>query len=186
MIGHVINLLVHFVGEKGGDTAVDQVFERSGVPRTEFRFDVVYPEETFAAILKASVETLGVTPEQGERAFAEYFVRVSPTLFPDVFRSAPDARRLLASIPALHNSIPSAATRGAYREKLVVEENTPSRLVFRYDSPHRMCRFLMRGSELVLEHYNERGQIEELECARKGAPACRVAVRFFGSKRQAH
>lgn len=180
MMGHVMNLLVDMVREAGGAQAVQRTFVAAGMAPVDYHFERIYPEAEFASLLGGALATLGATPEQGELAFAEYFMRMSPRHFPAVFSLSGDARTLLERVPHLHRSMPSAAQAGAFREKLRVAEGGPDWLLLRYESPHRLCTFLRRATELLLRHYGESGEIRELECARHGAPACLVRVRFLG------
>lgn len=179
-MGHVMNLLVDMVREAGGEPAVQRTFSAAGMEPVDYHFERIYPEAEFTALLGGALDTLGASPEQGELAFAEYFMRVSPVHFPAVFKLSGDARTLLERVPHLHRSMPSAAQAGAFREKLRVAERGPDWLLLHYRSPHRLCTFLQRAVELLLQHYGERGEIRELECARRGAPACLVHVRFLG------
>lgn len=183
MMGHVMTLLIRFVEEQGGPQAVARAFEHAGLERVDYRFDTAYPEQDFARLLGASVATLGATSQQAELGFAEFFMRVSPELFPAMFRQSGNARTMLERIPHLHRSIPAANSRGALLNKLSIERSDPDELVYRYDSPHRLCLFLRRSCELVLKHYGESGTVTERACVHTGAPACLVAVRFEGPLR---
>ena len=178
MMGHVLTMLCGFVREVGGEDGLARVLANAGCEPQAYRFEQAYPEDHFAAVLRSAVSTLGVAPDDAERAFAAYFMRVSPDIFPAIFQLSGDARTLLGRVPHLHRSIPSGASRAAFRDKLTVEEDAPGRLVMRYDSPHRLCTFLKRAAELVLEHYGETGTVRELCCAREGSDACRVEVLF--------
>ncbi len=177
MMGHVCDLLLKFVAELGGEAAVAKVVARAGVEPKAYRFERFYPEEEFRALLSAAMEVLGVTAAQAEHAFAEYFMRVSPKLFPAIFTLSGDARTLLERIPHLHRSIPPAAG-DAFHEKLVVAATGPDWMEYAYDSPHRLCSFLIHSSRLVLAHYGETGEVAERECARRGAARCLVRIRF--------
>ncbi|MCY3002594.1 MAG: heme NO-binding domain-containing protein [Planctomycetota bacterium] len=178
MMGHVLNLLTQFIEECGGPQAVEAAYARAGLQRREYRFETAYPEEEFSKLLLAAIETLGATSEQAEEGFARFFMRVSPEIFPAMFRQAGNARSLLERIPTLHRSIPAAASRSEFIDKLKIHASHPHELVYSYRSPHGLCRFLRRSCELVLEHYGEQGEVRELECAKHGAPACLVEIHF--------
>ncbi|MEM7311357.1 MAG: heme NO-binding domain-containing protein [Planctomycetota bacterium] len=173
-----MNLLVQFVAELGGDETVRRIFEAAEVEAQEYRFEQVYPEEEFGALVAAGLEVLDVDVPTLEREFAEYFMRVSPELFPAIFELSGDARTLLKRIPTLHRSIPSAANRAAYRDKLFVEDCGEGGIRMRYDSPHRLCGFLKHLTRLTLEYYGEAGDVHEVECSRDGKSACVVEVTF--------
>ncbi len=181
MMGHVLNLLTAFVRETGGDEAVEKVFALAGIEGREFRFERVYPEEDFSKLVVAALEVFEVDVPFVEEQFARYFMRVSPELFPMIFKLAGGSQELIRRIPHLHRSIPSAANRQEYRDKLTVERDEENLLGLRYESPHKLCGFLQHLVNLTLEHYSERGEIQELECMRDGAEACRIEVRFLGA-----
>lgn len=183
MMGHVITLLTQFIEECGGEAAVAATYERAGIPRHSYRFDTSYAEEDFSKLLHAGIAVLGATPEQAEEGFARFFLRVSPQLFPAIFTQSGNARTLLERIPHLHRSIPAAASRSNFIEKLGIHSTTHDSFVYSYRSPHQLCHFLRRACELTLEHYGESGEVRELACARSGADACLVEIRFRGPKR---
>ena len=178
MMGHVMNMLTDFLDEVGGPQATQAIFERAQIERKSYRFEVVYPEEEFGALVGAALEVLDLEVPDVEKAFAEYFMRVSPELFPAIFELSPDAKTLLQRVPILHKSIPSAASRKEYHEKLVVEETGEMQLRMHYDSPHRLCGFLKHLLQLTLDFYDEKAHISEHACAREGAPVCLIDVEF--------
>ena len=178
MMGHVLNLLVQCVREIDPE-AVPKIFEHAGVEQLEeYRFEEVYPEETFGKLVVSTLEVLDVDVPTLENTFAEFFIRVSPQLFPAIFELSGDARTLLARIPHIHRSIPTAAGSQLFKDKLTVVENDEEHLLLRYDSPHKLCGFLQRLANLTLEYYGNEGEVAELQCSREGHDACLVEVRF--------
>ncbi|MFT5289914.1 MAG: hypothetical protein ACI82F_001985 [Planctomycetota bacterium] len=178
MMGHVMNLFTQFVHEKGGEEARLGLYTHIGVSPREYHFEELYPEEEFTALVVAALENLSLSVPELEEAFADFFMRASPTIFPAVFEIATGARDLLSRIPHLHRSIPSAVSRDSFVDKLIVKEERTHSLLLKYDSPHRLCGFLQHVCQLTLEHYGETGRIEEHECAREGEAACLIEVHF--------
>ena len=56
MMGHICTLLMGMVEHHHGEEGIDRIFELSGVARQRFRTEVLYPEELFQALLRASME----------------------------------------------------------------------------------------------------------------------------------
>lgn len=180
MMGHLMNLVVSFVREVKGPGAVEPLFRGAGLTPTAYRFEAIYPEDDFARLLASAVQVCGVTPAQAEVAFADYFMRVSPELFPSFFAISPDTRTFLERLPALHRMLPEAAARVTFRDKVRVEPRPAGGIVFHYDSPHRLCVLLERLLHKLLQHYGETGDVVQRLCARQGAAECVFDVTFHG------
>ena len=178
MMGHICTLLVGMVERHHGDAGVSRVFQLSGVERRQFRPEVIYPEEMFQALLKASIEVYGVDNATAQEAFSEYFMDMSPKMFPAIFKKAGGARALFEMVPLIHDQWPSAAHADKHQQKLWVENSAEDRLVFKYNSPNRLCGVVRHVAERVLTYYDEEGEVNDLECMNSGAPACRIEVLF--------
>ena len=182
MMGHVMNLFTQFIEEQAGPEVRRKVLSAAGLDHGEFRFEEVYPEEQFTQLVVATLETLELEVPELELRFAESFMAASPRIFPAIFELSGDAHTLLSRIPHIHRSIPSAASHSAFRDKLTVAEDEENRLLFRYDSPHKLCGLLKHLSSLTLAHYGETGEIHELQCARDGEDACLIEITFTGTE----
>lgn len=180
MMGHIFSLLVGLVRKLGGEETVRAVLEDAGASDRQYRFEVVYPEDEFARVLAAAVKRLGVGLAQAEIAFGDHFMEESPKIFASIFDACGGARTFLERLPHVHRSFPSAAYAGVYRDKLTVASTGPDWIEMRYDSPHRLCGLMVHLSHLLLRHYGERGAVDEVACARRGADACLVRVTFKG------
>ena len=139
---------------------------------------MVYPEEEFQALYRATKELYGVDDEAAQRAFSDYFMEISPKLLPAIFKEAGNARGLLEKIPMIHKQWPAAASAEDFREKLWIVLSEADRIVFKYDSPNRLCGVLRFVAEGVLRHYGESGRVTETQCVSKGSAWCEVEVRF--------
>lgn len=181
MMGHIITMLIKMVNESHGEEGVRRLFELAQLPREEYRPEVIYPEQTFQALYRAAKEFYGVGDEGAQRAFSDYFMKVSPQMFPAIFKVAGNARGLLERVPTIHRQWPSAASAKDFQDKLSIQSSEKDRLVFKYDSPNHLCSVLRFVAEGVLAYYHERGAVSELQCSLKGAPWCEVEVRFEGA-----
>jgi hypothetical protein len=178
VLGHINNLLIQMVEKHHGSEGVSQLFALAGVPRTQYQPEIVYSEAEFQALYGAAKNLYGVGDEAAQRAFSDFFMEVSPRMFPAIFEHAGSARGLFERVPTIHRQWPSAASAKDFREKLYILESSKERLVFKYDSPNHLCGVLRFVAEGVLDHYRENGTVTETQCALKGAPWCEVEVRF--------
>jgi hypothetical protein len=178
MMGHINNLLIQMVEKHHGSDGVSRLFALAGISKKQYQPEVVYSEEEFQALYKAAKEIYAVGDEAAQKAFSDYFMEVSPKLFPAIFKVAGNARSLFEKVPTIHKQWPSAASAGDFREKLYILESSKERLVFKYDSPNHLCGVLRFVAEGVLAHYGEKGTVTEAQCALKGAAWCEIEVRF--------
>ncbi len=178
MMGHINNLLIRMVETHHGSEGVSRLFALAGIPPKPYQPEIIYSEEEFQALYRAAKELYGVGDEAAQKAFADYFMEVSPVMFPAIFTVAGNARSLFEKVPTIHKQWPSAASAKDFRDKLYVLESSHERLVFKYDSPNHLCGVLRFVAEGVLAHYREKGTVTETRCALKGAPWCEVEVRF--------
>jgi hypothetical protein len=178
MMGHINNMLLRMVEKHHGAAGVARVFSLAGVAPREYQPEVIYPDEEFRALYRGTKEVYGVDDETAQKAFSEYFLEASVQLFPAIFKMSPNARYLLERVPTIHKQWPSAASAGQFKEKVFILESSPERLVYKYDSPNKLCGVLRHVVTGVLRHYKEKGVVVERQCALKGAPWCEVEVRF--------
>jgi len=161
-----------------GEEGVDRLFDIAGVKRTEYHTEVVYPESDFQSLYGAALRLYGVDDDTAQKAFSDYFIEISPTLFPAIFKVSGSARGLLERVPLIHKQWPTAASMTEFREKLWIIESGPRHLRYKYDSPNRLCGVLRYVAEGVLRYYREEGSVVEPRCVRRGDPWCEVEVRF--------
>ena len=178
MMGHINNLLIQMVKKHHGSDGVSRLFDLARTQEKRYQPEIVYPEDEFQSLYEAAKQLYGVDDETAQKAFSDYFMEVSPAMFPAIFKIAGNARSLFEKVPTIHKQWPSAASAGDFREKLSVVESSEERLIFKYDSPNRLCGVLRFVSEGVLTHYREKGTVSEIQCARKGAPWCEIEVLF--------
>jgi hypothetical protein len=180
MMGHINNMIVQLVRENLGEDGVAALFREAGVEPQRFQSEVIYPEPMFQSLFRAAQTVFGADRESAELVFSEHFMRVSPQLYPAIFKHAGSARSLLEKVPMIHRNFPAAAARGQYKDKLRIVESTPERVLIEYDSPNQLCITLRTVAGMVLAFYNERGSVTEHQCAKDGHPHCLLEVRFEG------
>ena len=178
MMGHINNLVVEMVRDNLGDDTVLEMFDTAGIAPRFYKPEVIYSDDEFQALFKGAQRVFDVDSEAAEEAFAEYFMQVSPEMFPAIFTQAGCAKELFEKIPIIHQSFPAAASQSDYVDKVVITESSHDRVVFEYDSPNRLCITLRRLAQLVLAYYGEQGIVTEIGCQKSGSPHCQVIVTF--------
>ena len=178
MMGHINNLLIQMVKKHHGSDGVSRLFDLARIQEKQYQPEIVYPEGEFQSLYEAAKQLYGVDDETAQKAFSDYFMEVSPVMFPAIFKIAGNARSLFEKVPTIHRQWPSAASAGDFREKLSVVQSSEERLIFKYDSPNRLCGVLRFVSEGVLAYYRQKGTVTETQCANKGAPWCEIEVLF--------
>ena len=181
MMGHIHNFLINMVHKHHGEKGVAKLFQLAGLPKLDFQTEVVYPEQQWQALYRAAKEIYGADDEGAQKVFADYFMEVSPKMFPAIFQQAGSARGLLERVPLIHKQWPEAASAELFKEKLWLLKSDQHQLVYKYDSPNHLCGVLRFVAEGVLAHYKERGTVQETQCALKGAEWCQVEVHFDGT-----
>lgn len=178
MMGHINNLLIRMVEKHHGSDGVLRLFALARISRKQYQPEIIYPEEEFQALYAAAKAIYGVGDEAAQKAFSDYFMEVSPVMFPAIFNVAGNARSLFEKVPTIHKQWPAAVSAREFREKLYILESSKERLVFKYDSPNHLCGVLRCVAQGVLAYYREQGTVTETQCALKGAPWCEIEVRF--------
>lgn len=181
MMGHIHMLLIGMVRKHHGEEGVQKLFEFANIPKQEFRTEEIYPEKQFQSFYAATKKLYGVDDEAAQKAFSDYFMEVSPKMFPAIFKEAKNARGLFEKVPLIHKQWPSAASMGEFKEKLSILVSEKDRIVYKYDSPNRLCMVLRHVAEGVLSYYKESGVVSETKCVLKGARWCEVEIKFNNS-----
>ncbi|MCR9246343.1 MAG: heme NO-binding domain-containing protein [bacterium] len=182
MMGHINNLVVEMVRDALGDDAVADLFAKAELESRIYQPEVVYPESEFQALFRGAQSVFGVGSDDAEEAFAAYFMKRSPEMFPAIFEQAGSARGLIERIPTIHRNFPASASQDAYRDKVAIIESTPERIVLEYDSPNQLCNTLRRVARICLDYFGEEGAVHETCCKKEGAEHCRVVIEFHGQK----
>ena len=181
-MGHINNLLVRMVEGHHGEEGVQKLFELAKIEPTRYKTEVVYPEEEFQALYRAAKKVYGVDDDAAQKSFADFYINILPEMFPSFFEEAKNARGLLKMVPTIHLQWPSAASAKDFKEKLWLIHDDEERLVYKYDSPNRLCGVLKHVAQGVLGYYKEQGSVVENQCALKGSPWCEVEIRFHNSQ----
>lgn len=180
MVGLIHKILFGMIDNAAGETAIAAIRQGAQVPiDREFRIDENYDDMEFQKLLATTCESLGLSQDQAEAAFATAFYNDSIQRWPTWFRISRNAREFLKRQPAIHNGFATGVSdpeaRKAIRDKFALREED-DRLIVHYKSPNNLCGVYIKLAELILQHYGESAKIEQKTCSRRGDEACEIHV----------
>lgn len=182
MVGLILKVLIDLVEETAGGEAVAEVRRRAGVPEDQrYRLDTVYPDVEWQRLLKATCEVLGLTQDQAEVAYAEFFGRDALARWPVWFAMSADARQFLERQQTIHNTfatgVQDTEARRGIQDKFRLEK-LDHELIAHYRSPNELCGLYKALARWVLDHYHEEATIAETTCMKRGAPECEIHIQW--------
>jgi hypothetical protein len=186
MVGLICKVLIDLVRTAGGDEAVAKVMQRANVTTgSEFKLSAVYDDAQWQRLLGAACETLAVTPEQAEEAYADFFVKDALARWGTWFHMSRNSREFLMRQPAIHNSLAAGVSEEAQRTAIADKfhiEPTDSGIVTHYRSANGHCGLYKALARRIIAHYGDEAVIEELKCQKQGAEECEIHVRWTRMK----
>jgi hypothetical protein len=176
-------LFVDCVGDLGGNEASAAVLAAGGFdPDEEVRMDRTIAPDRWLAMLSRGLEVLGVTPEEGEAAFAEYFYQDAKVRWPVWFGLAKDSRDFLEMVPRIHNSLATGTMdpghRGRASDKFKIERVGEDEIVTHYTSPNGHCGLYLVLARKILAHFGDEGTVTETRCRKHGDDECEIHIRW--------
>lgn len=180
----VIHLLLEaYVSETIGAQHLRPIRQMAGVQGPPLATQH-YPDQLTTRLLQAVCDYQGVALDDLLYHFGVYFMR-APLMrqnYRAFLEGYATARSFLDHIPAIHRHLGQTFKDASFPEMRYVDHG-PELLEIIYDSPRRLCRFLRGILDGVGECFNEPLEIREMECQQRGAPACRILVRFLPARR---
>jgi hypothetical protein len=145
----------------------------------QYTLSEAYPDEQFLALLERACERTALSADEllfdfGVFTTATTFAR----LYAILFKHSATAREFLLTVETPIHDVIRVALPEAQPPKLAVTDLGEDGLEIVYASPRRICAMLRGLVEGTGRVYDETLEIEEPECMHRGAPACRVVVRF--------
>jgi hypothetical protein len=182
MVGLIQKVLFDLAEVTGGPEAVTAIRREAGIPDDRFyRLDTVYSDEEFQRLLRAACNVLGMTQDEIEVAYADFFGRDSLRRWPTWFETSVNARQFLERQQTIHNTfatgVRDAEARKGIRDKFHLEK-FDHELVTHYRSPNNLCGLYKELARWVLEHYQEEATLEETRCTKRGDPECEIHIRW--------
>ena len=183
MQGFIHLLLEAYAGERIGPHALPEIRRLAGVssPPLAAQF---FPDEVTFKLIQAVASLQGIDPGDLLYQFGLYFI-TTPLMersFRAFFDGHASAREFITQATSVHRSLTTSFPRASMPEFLYIEHSSEL-LEIIYDSPRRFCRFLQGILEGVGARFHEPLEVYEIECQHRGAPACRLAVRFLPVQR---
>lgn len=182
MVGLICKVLIDLVRVTAGDDAVNKVKLRARVPpEKEYKLNAVYDDDEWRRLVGATCEVLGITPEQAEAAYADFFFKDSLNRWPMWFKMSRNSREFLLRQPAIHNSLAAGVSEEAQRAAIADKfriETTDDGLVTHYRSANGHCGLYKKLARCIINHYGDEATVEEPRCARRGDDECEIHVRW--------
>jgi len=180
----VIHLLLEaYVSETIGAQHLRPIRQMAGVQGPPLATHY-YPDQLTTSLLQAISDYQGVPLDDLLYSFGVYFMR-APLMrqnYRAFLEGHSTARRFLEHVPAIHRHLEQTFKEASLPELRYVDHG-PELLEIIYDSPRHLCRFLRGVLDGVSQYFNEPLEIREMECQQRGAPACRILVRFLSVRR---
>jgi hypothetical protein len=186
VVGLISKIFMELVQTAGGDDAVRQVKMKAKVPlEKDFKLNTVYDDREWRALVGAACEVLGITAEQAEAAYADFFFKDALNRWPMWFQMSKNSREFLLRQPAIHNSLAAGVSeehqRTAVADKFNIDMTTDG-LVTHYRSGNGHCGLYKALAQRVIDHYGDEARIEESRCVRRGDEECEIHVRWTSLK----
>jgi len=183
MQGFLHLLLEAYVRETIGPQPLREIRQMAGIQGPPLATEY-YPDQLTGRLVQAISDQQHVSPNDVWYHFGVYFMNAS--LVEHNYRAflegQTSARSFLAQVPAIHRAL-ATNLKGVAFPHLTYMEHDPELLEVVYDSPRRLCQFLLGMIEGIGLRFHETLEVHELECQQRGAPACRVLIRFLPARR---
>jgi hypothetical protein len=179
MQGFIHLLLEAYVSETSGPQHLREIRQQAGLQGPPLATDY-YPDQLTSRLIQAIADQQQTTPDDVLYHFGAYFIN-APLMernYRVFFEGHASARQFLERTPAIHHMLGTSLKSTALPDLRFVN-HSPELLEIVYDSPRHLCRFLVGIIEGVGFRFNEALEVREMECQRRGAPACRVLVHFL-------
>ena len=182
MIGLIQRVLIDHVEANYGETAVQVIAERAGVPSPGRRIDTDYDDADTLAFFAAVGDYLELDHEALMALYADLFIQWTRRHYPMFFSMAESAQALLGRQPAIHASLGAGVRdpklRSRVNDKFRIVEQSASWLVVEYRSPNGLCSLYRAIFPRVLEVYGQAGELVETRCRHRGDDCCRFEMTF--------
>ncbi len=182
MVGLVHKILFDFLEETAGTEVVLEVKRKAGVDEDKaFRMDEVYDDAEWRRLFSATCEVLGVTQDQAEEAYADFFCKDAMKRWPMWFSMSKTAREFLERQPKIHNGFATGVrdqkAGQAINDKFDLEQ-TEHGFVMHYRSPNQLCGLYTATARWIINHYGDDASIDQTKCLKQGDSECEIRIRW--------
>jgi hypothetical protein len=180
MLGLIQKILLDYVEEKAGPSAVARVKEIAGVPEDRvFRLGEPYPDDEWQRLLAATCDVVGASEERVMEEYAAVFGRDALQRFPKWFEMSHSSREFLERQITIHNVFASGVCDPDARKAVVDKfriEKFDREIVTHYRSPNKLCSLYRALARWMVAHYGDDALIEETRCMHRGDSECELHV----------
>ncbi len=143
MKGTIVKCLEELVRKDFGDDKWSAVMERSGIEAGRvFSTMEDVSDETVLAMIGATAEVLGITPQVAMDAFGMHWSKTyAPKVYGVFFEKAKSAREFLLSLDGVHDTV-TRRMENARPPRFVYDDQDPSKLTMRYESPRGLVALM--------------------------------------------
>ncbi len=176
-------LLEAYISETLGAQRLREIRQLAGMQGPPLATEY-YPDQITSRLIQAISDQQHVSPDDVWNHFGIYFMN-APLVeqhYRAFLEGPTSAHSFLVQVPTIHRLL-AAHLKGVSFPQITFVEHAPELLEVVYDSPRRLCSFLLGMIEGVGIRFHEALEVREMECQHRGAPACRVLVRFLPVRR---
>lgn len=188
MLGLIPKLLFDMVKEIAGEDTLENIRKKSDLESgATFKIHENCPDSQWQKTFKATLEVLNLSQEQAEEAFADYFIKDAIKRWPMWFSMAKDSRDFLMRQPSIHQQLVINTHDKEYVEisnKKFDIEMTDNELVCIYNSVNHHCYLYKALAHKIVDHYNEKAEINIEQCKNDGHPHCQIRIRWLNHDKE--
>lgn len=182
MVGLVPHLLEKLILTSAGAETLAEVRRRAGIPpERNFAINGYYSDEEWRHMFESACDALGLTNEEAEDAYADFFFRDALIRWPRWFAMSANSREFLQRQPAIHNTFAMSQadpdTRRTILDKFEIEIKD-NELVAHYRSPNHHCGLYKSLARRIIGYYGDTASIESARCMKRGATECAIHIRW--------
>lgn len=182
MVGLIQKILVDMIKDITNEETLNEIKKLANIPLDrEFQINVVYSDEEWQKLFKATLSVLKITDEQADEVYAKYFLKDSLERFPTWFQMSKNSYEFLLIQPTIHNCFATGVAdqkhRDAINDKFKVEK-FPGKIITHYKSSNNHCGLYMKLAQEVINHYKDQAIIEEKKCMKSGGDECEIHVQW--------
>ncbi|HVF20524.1 MAG TPA: heme NO-binding domain-containing protein [Mycobacteriales bacterium] len=171
MKGIIFNLLETVVTRDLGEDTWDALLEATGLTGA-YTSVGTYPHEELLALVGAASAATGRPADELVRWFGRESIPLLYDRYAVFFDTHTTTRGFLLTLNDVIHPEVRKLFPGAYAPSFIVSGEDDAGLLLAYESHRGLCAF---GEGLILgtaDHYDEQVEVDQTECALKGAPRC--------------
>jgi len=180
MKGVIDKGIQEMVKTKFGAESWEKVKSLAGCDEPFFALSMDYPDELTNKLIAAAAEVSGLPAEEVMVAFGKFIIlntirKDYPVLF-ELAGASP--REFLLAVSKMHEMV-TKNIPNSRPPRIDIEEPADGKLLLHYHSDRSLCPMLLGIILGVGEQFDQKLEVTEIACARKGDPHCTMEVIFI-------